>query len=342
MYLSQKIHSFYSKCYTPLNFIHRTVKMSRRKKYIKEQTVESNAPGIELRVIGSGAADQPAIVALNAVEKCYLFNCGEGIGRHCQEAKIGLKRVSNIFFTQSKWNCIGGVTSVNFISIALTGYPPKIHGPSNLQKIIQRTVFLSSVGGLFEHRFKGDSFFTTERFEDNKIIVDPIQLDYKDETAMLYVCKLKARKGGFSLQKSVDKNVPATLLPKLFNGENITLDDGTIVKSTDVRYPDMPEVNLICKRESHVYRCLPLCLNLFLIIVFSVLEFSVIDVPNDGFLTDLQKNEKLTNILEQNKSTGIEMMIHFTPNNVFQSEGYQNFVESVGAKRQLILNDSNK
>lgn len=72
------------------------------------------------------------------------------------------------------------------------------------------------------------------------------------------------------------------------------------------------------------------------------LEFPVIDVPNVGFLTDLQKNEKLTNILEGNKSTGIEMMIHFTPKDVFQNEGYQNFVDSVGAKRQLILNDSNK
>lgn len=253
MYLSQKIHSFYSKCYTPLKSIHRTVKMSKRKKYIKESVVESNAPGIELQVIGSGAADQPAIVALNAVEKCYLFNCGEGIGRHCQEARINLKRISNIFFTQSKWNCIGGVTSVNFVTIALTGYPPKIHGPENLQKIIQRTVFLSSVGGLFEHRFKGDSFFTTERFEDNKIIVDPIPLEFKNETAMIYVCKLKARRGGFSLQKSVEKNVPATLLPKLFNGGTITLDDGTTVKPTDVRYPDMPEINLMCKQTQYEF-----------------------------------------------------------------------------------------
>lgn len=221
--------------------------MSKRKKYIKERPHESNSPGIELQVIGTGAADQPAIVALNAVEKCYLFNCGEGIGRHCQDRKIHLRRISNIFFTQSKWNCIGGVTSVNFIKIANTGYPPKMHGPNNLQKIVQRTVFLSSVGGLFEHRFKGDSFFTTERFEDDKIIVEPIQLNHANETAMLYVCKLKSRRGGFSLQKTVDKNVPATLLPKLFEGETITLDDGTVVKSTDVRYPDMPEVNLICK-----------------------------------------------------------------------------------------------
>lgn len=311
--------------------------MAKRKKYIKERTSDSNSPGIELQVIGTGAADQPAIVALNAVEKCYLFNCGEGIGRHCQELKISLKRVSNIFFTQSKWQCIGGVTSVNFVTIATRGYPPKIHGPENLQKIIQRTVFLSSVGSLFEHRFKGDSFFTTERFEDNKIIVEPIQLNYGHETAMLYVCKLIARRGGFSLQKSVDKNVPAAMLQKLFNGESITLDDGTIVKPTDVRYPDMPEVNLICKLNSMIV------VNVRIFNCFFLFQISiVIDVPSPGFLTELQNNEKFKNLLEDAKPTGIELIVHFTPDKVFQSKDYQHFIDSIGAKRQLVVNDSNK
>ena len=247
IFLPIKLQSFYLKCHPPLKFLHRTMRLSQNKKYIKEQTHEANAPGMELQVIGSGAADQPAIVALNAFDRCYLFNCGEGIARYCQDAKINLKKICNIFFTQSKWQCIGGVTSVNLATIAQTGYPPKIHGPDNLQKIIQRMAFLSVVGGLFEHRFQGDRFFTTERFEDNKICVEPIQLNWGKEVAMLYVCKIKERPGSFSLKKSVDKNVPANLLTKLFNGETITLDDGTIVESNDVRHPDMGEINLICK-----------------------------------------------------------------------------------------------
>lgn len=247
MFLPRKIISCYSKCYSPLKCIYRTAKMSHRKKYIKERTKESNSPGVQLQVIGSGAADQPAIIALNTVDRCYLFNCGEGIGRHCQDVKINLKRISNIFFTQTKWNCIGGVTSVIFATICNTGYPPKFHGPGNLHKIIQRMVYLSSVGGLFEHRFNSDSFFTAERFEDKRLIVEPIQLRCGKETAMLYVCKLNASQGTFSLKKSVDKNVPATLLPQLFNGETVRLDDGTIITASECRYPDMPEVNMICK-----------------------------------------------------------------------------------------------
>lgn len=71
-------------------------------------------------------------------------------------------------------------------------------------------------------------------------------------------------------------------------------------------------------------------------------QFSVIDVPDIGFLTDLKNDKKLRNILKDTKSTGIELIIHFTPDKVFQSKGYQHFIESIGAKRQLIVNDSNK
>lgn len=61
-----------------------------------------------------------------------------------------------------------------------------------------------------------------------------------------------------------------------------------------------------------------------------------------GFLTNLQNNEKLTNILNETESTGIDLIIHFTPEKVVRCEGYQHFVESIGARRQLIVNDSNK
>lgn len=68
----------------------------------------------------------------------------------------------------------------------------------------------------------------------------------------------------------------------------------------------------------------------------------MIDVPNDGFLPVLEANEKLKNLLDEFKSTGIEVIVHFTPQNIFNTEIYQHFVRRVGAKRQLIVNDRNK
>lgn len=65
-------------------------------------------------------------------------------------------------------------------------------------------------------------------------------------------------------------------------------------------------------------------------------------MPNDGFLAALESNAKLKKLLEETKSTGIEVIVHFTPENVLNSEKYQNFLRTIGAKRQLIANDRNQ
>lgn len=69
---------------------------------------------------------------------------------------------------------------------------------------------------------------------------------------------------------------------------------------------------------------------------------SVIDVPDRKFLDKLKHNKNLTNILDETKSTGIELIIHFTPDDVFKCKEYQDLINSINAKRQLVLNDSNK
>lgn len=234
-----------SKCISPQQIIVRKLQMAFRKKYVrpkKESTIR--ATSAHLQVLGSGGADQPGSVILQAVDTRYLFNCGEGIGRMSKNAGISLKNIDHAFFTQSKWNCIGGITSVIFSTIASSGYPPTFTGPDNLQKIFQRMSFLSTVGGTFKHRFT-DDLFKCERFEDHKIVIEPIELKNLKDSAIIYVCKLKECRGGFSLKKSLDKNVPPHLLGNLHQGESITLVDGTVVNPNEVRNEDWPETYFI-------------------------------------------------------------------------------------------------
>lgn len=68
----------------------------------------------------------------------------------------------------------------------------------------------------------------------------------------------------------------------------------------------------------------------------------MIDVPNARFLPDLRCNKKLQHLLDETKPTGIEVIVHFTPQNVFDTEEYQHLIRTIGAKRQLIINDRNK
>lgn len=65
-------------------------------------------------------------------------------------------------------------------------------------------------------------------------------------------------------------------------------------------------------------------------------------MPNDGFLQDLTSTEKMQRVLDETKATGIEVIVHFTPQNVFNTEQYQHFMRTMDAKRHLIANDRNK
>lgn len=65
---------------------------------------------------------------------------------------------------------------------------------------------------------------------------------------MCYVCRLHARPGALSLEKCVERGVPpGPLLGQLKSGKDITLNDGTVVKSEDVCMPDDPGPVMLSK-----------------------------------------------------------------------------------------------
>lgn len=248
MLFIQNCFRCHPKYYLPIFSVHRTLKMAKRKKYIRRsEDGPTRAHDAYLQVIGSGAPDQSPSILLRTINSKFLFNCGENNTRLFQDLKIPLKDVKHVFLTQSKWERIGGLTSLIFQTVAHSGFPPIFHGPSNLHKIVQRMIFLSSLGSIFKHRFDSNSFQTTEPYDDDGILIESVELTHLQETAIIYLCKLKETRGKFSLAKSLEKNVPVTMLSKLYHNENITLDDGTVITPADVNHPDMPEMFIFCK-----------------------------------------------------------------------------------------------
>lgn len=76
--------------------------------------------------------------------------------------------------------------------------------------------------------------------DDKKFIADS-SLSRISNVAMSYVCRLKPKPGFLDLDKCVKHNVPpGPLLGLLKSGKDITLSDGTLVKSSDVTSPDDP------------------------------------------------------------------------------------------------------
>ncbi|KAJ9587573.1 hypothetical protein L9F63_019004, partial [Diploptera punctata] len=141
-------------------------------------------------------------------------------------------------------------------------------------------------------------------------------LEMKENVAMNYICRLKPRPGALSLNQCVERGVPAgPLLGKLKAGEDVTLQDGTIVKSCDVRLPDDPGP-----------------------------VFIVVDCPMLSYIDSLVKNPMFARHQSSAKSEVdiAYLVVHFTPSSVMEDPRYQKWMQDFfPSTNHLVINDSN-
>lgn len=130
----------------------------------------------------------------------------------------------------------------------------------------------------------------------------------EEQIAIAYICKLKPRPGALNLEKCVEHGVPpGPLLGLLKNGIDVTLDNGTVVKSQDVSEPNEKP-----------------------------LSFLFLDIPSKEFLYNLNKHENLllNTCVDKDNLPEMPLVIHFTPQEVVKEELYQNFINKFPSKTQ--------
>ncbi|XP_055594347.1 ribonuclease Z, mitochondrial-like [Uranotaenia lowii] len=138
-----------------------------------------------------------------------------------------------------------------------------------------------------------------------------------ESSVMAYICKLKLRFGQLLLEKCVDQGIPpGPLLGQLKNGKDVTLPDGKVVKSSEVRGPDDPGP-----------------------------VFIFLDIPDVAYLEDLElKNDRFAPY----QSTATEdsdqamFVLHFSPLAIMQTDGYRKFMDRFSpSTRHIALNEIN-
>ncbi|XP_046478204.1 ribonuclease Z, mitochondrial [Neodiprion pinetum] len=134
--------------------------------------------------------------------------------------------------------------------------------------------------------------------------------------AMAYICKLKPRPGALSLIKCVEEGVPSgPLLGKLKEGEDVTLEDGRIVKSADVLAPGDSGSVII-----------------------------VLECPTVDYLESLVENPVFENYQQSTaEEDNIPFCIaHFTPVEVMADPHYKKWMNDFGpGPIHLVLNEQN-
>ncbi|XP_018335191.1 ribonuclease Z, mitochondrial isoform X2 [Agrilus planipennis] len=143
-----------------------------------------------------------------------------------------------------------------------------------------------------------------------------LQETKEEGISMAYICRLKPRPGALCLEKCVQYGVPAgPLLGKLKSGNDVLLEDGTLVRSVDVCEPNDPG---------------PI--------------FIVIDCPSEDYIDSLLNNDRFRK--HQAQATCDEdvayLVVHFTPKNVMENPRYQYWMEQFTPSTfHLAMNDLN-
>ncbi|XP_037935740.1 ribonuclease Z, mitochondrial [Teleopsis dalmanni] len=279
-------------------------------------------PGtVNLQILGAGAGGAPSAIYLFTDQSRYLFNCGEGTQRLAHEHKTKLSRLEQIFVTRNTWSMIGGFPGL-VLTVQDTGVKElSLHGPPNLDKILhsmKRFVVLKTL------QVKTLDCTENHDFEDSVMSVKCVPLYRSNSEVMIntpndnvviaYICKLKPRPGALNLEKCVEYGVPpGPLLGLLKNGQDVVLDNGQTVKSSDVSEPN----------ESTAY-------------------FIFLDIPTIEFLPSLQKQEKLFHELSDEIDSEIPLVVHFSPDNILENNSFQTFINKFPTNTQHIYLNSSK
>ncbi|CAK9807553.1 Ribonuclease Z, mitochondrial [Anthophora plagiata] len=307
-----------------------------------------------LKVIGSGALGTPAFLYLLTDQSNYLFNCGEGTQRLSQEHHCKLSKLNDIFLTTLSWKTVGGIPGLLLTAQDNGLTTVNIHCPDGLNKFVETIQTFTYLPNLkisypstYEHKvYKNNvmtvsyvhitkSLKTTEEcslhmvnekqcysnVNGKRVINEEVEINERKKTrstsnVICYICEIHPRPGKLVINKCIDLGIsPGPVLSLLKRGLDVTKEDGTIIYSKDVRHPDSPKTTFIvaeCPTEEY--------LDSFL--------------HHPDFLKYQQAGSK-----EQDE---ICCIFHFTPENVFTNQRYQNWIAKFSSKTEhIVLNNEN-
>ncbi|CAK9291320.1 unnamed protein product [Gordionus sp. m RMFG-2023] len=318
------------------------------------------------QVIGNGSRGSPKSIHLFTNSYRYLFNIGEGAQRLIIEHKCKLSKLSGIFITHSSWDNMGGLPGIllclrdiGINKVVLHG-PPKVENLFIMTKGFMETTNIEIEKYDYHKHYYDDGCLKIEYipiFNDNpNSLIKTIDYSSSDnsqseteissemksnapkrmstkptdrDTVIAYIGQLHTKPGMLDIVKCLKCKVPANsyLLGNLKNGLDVVLEDGTIVKSADVKGIDQPGF-----------------------------KFAIVDCPSRDYLNNLVSNASFIEyhrdddqaiISNQNDSLDsidklLKIMVHFTPVDIMLTQEYVGWMQKFGPETShMVLNESN-
>ncbi|GFO04211.1 ribonuclease z, mitochondrial, partial [Plakobranchus ocellatus] len=311
----------------------------------KSMKAESRPPStINIVVIGTGGPGTSHSLLVTTEFSRYMFNCGEGtqrlaaMGKGLRSSALAkLSGLQNIFITHKSWENTGGLLGLSMrlegqlnpesrIFLSKEAQPQKplseksppsitIHGPPGVEKIALMAKKFSESAGLNIVKASGEfsdsaltiqavPFYKNSENQNKTGASGPVLKKMRRDSspqpetsvAYAYICQPKSPLGKINVEKCLDAGITiGPMVGRLQRGESVTLDDGTIV------HPD--QVTDFSDSEKR--------------------PFLVVECPSLEFLPSLIASESLGSRLKSSGDDSFSLVVHMTPEEVYNSTQYQ-------------------
>ncbi|HLV46745.1 MAG TPA: ribonuclease Z [Flavobacterium sp.] len=198
---------------------------------------------MKLTILGCYAATprtftNPTSQVVEFNNSMYLIDCGEGTQVQLRINKIRFSRINQIFISHLHGDHFYGLIGL-ISSFGLLGRQSDLHiyGPKGIKEIILLQLKLSNSYTQYKLYFHELTSTSSELiFEDDKVQVYTIPLNHRVYTnGFLFVEKQPFKK--LNINKLEELNIHFVYYNKIKNGENHTLEDGTIIANEELTFP---------------------------------------------------------------------------------------------------------
>ncbi|HEX7056453.1 MAG TPA: ribonuclease Z [Bacilli bacterium] len=202
---------------------------------------------MELYFFGTGAgtptkARNVTSIALRLLEErgvFWMFDCGEGTQHQVLHSPLKLGRLEKLFVTHLHGDHLYGIPGL-LTSRSYKGGESglDVYGPPGIREAIETILKVSEAQLSYELAIHEIAEGVV--FEDQQFIVETLKLEHRIDSYGYRVTE-KPRPGRLQVEKLLALGVkPGPILGKIKHGENVTLDDGTVIHARDFVSADIP------------------------------------------------------------------------------------------------------
>jgi ribonuclease Z len=198
---------------------------------------------MKLTILGSSSAlptseRYPSAHVLNARERLFLIDCGEGTQMQLRKARIRFAKINHIFISHLHGDHVFGLYGL-LSTFSLMGRENPIHlyAPANYDRILRSHLADFDINLSFEINFiplSGNN--PVNVLDDKYITVTSFPLKHRVPAfGFLFREKISDRN---IIREYIDKyQIPLVRIPAIKKGEDFITQDGTIMKNEEITLP---------------------------------------------------------------------------------------------------------